>query len=211
MRTTAYEHQTSSSVGGAGTGPPINQVDQLTQIWVGRQIYTRLSLPASPQASGSRWIEGVPFPMGSLGKFGVFGTVGPLGALTTTGPFRAVGVDRVGSSSLGGVPATKYAVPMSTCPASSKRPDGAGSTKSITLWVDGQGRLIKATSVAPFDLPNGPGPATSRSDQATLVESVRLYDFGVPLRITAPAKGRGIIASHGGSVSIHFSSNCASS
>jgi hypothetical protein len=81
----------------------------------------------------------------------------------------------------------------------------------MTLWVDGRGRLIKATSVAPFDMPKGPGAAASASVQATLVDTVRLYDFGVPLKITAPPERRGDIRAHSGSVSIHFTSNCGSS
>jgi len=144
---------------------------------------------------GKSWIavdagsSGVPW--GSLlGPFGGGGT-DPADLLASLTAMSA-GVTRLGAATVRGVPVTGYRVRIDPAKAAARVPRWErvgfrGFARSlgpgpipVQVWVDGQ-NLVRRVQVS-LHLPGGMGgPAGARVVQAT-----DFYDFGVPVRVTAP-------------------------
>jgi hypothetical protein len=187
MRTTESQRETSSSAVNGRIEPPTTQTVRTTQIWIHRTEYTQIAFPASVPALSPRWVKGPTLPAGDVGAAGMLGMLAPLGWLSTAGPGQTDRLERIGATTVGGHPATKYAVDISACVRSSKGRQHDVPLTTVTLWVDGDGRLIDAENSAHFDTPR---PAVPAHDgvygRATVVNTIRLYDFGLAVKIGVP-------------------------
>ena len=126
-----------------------------------------------------------------LGPFGGGGT-DPADLLASLTAISA-GVTNLGTTTIRGVPVTGYRVRIDPAKAAARLPGweragfrgfarslGRGAIP-VEVWVDGQ-NLVRRVQVS-LHLPGGVGaPASARVVQAT-----DFYDFGVPVRVTAPA------------------------
>jgi hypothetical protein len=112
-----------------------------------------------------------------------------------TGPFPIIAVRDLGPSVVGRAPTTHYSVVYG--PVRSCLPHAApvvAIQPPTTVWVDAAGRLVQAHSVYQEDtrvLPHGPKlpPAVDGfpRGRSTTVSTLTFSDFGVPIRVTAPA------------------------
>jgi hypothetical protein len=162
------------------------------EIWIGRTNYIEISL--GTQVLGPRWIKGATFPRGSVGPLGALGSVGPLDSLAMNESVKGLRVRDLGAATIDGHAATKLQVFLPRCLAVGH---GRGIRTLIAptdLWVDGHDRLVQATGTTKEDVSKdaftGPGrpnfPANVPTGRTITAQTVRLYDFGAPVSITAP-------------------------
>ena len=154
------------------------------QIWIGRTTYLRLKISGSPDSAV--WIKSATFPPGSFGSLGALGTVAAVGELVTDATVEGLSLQSLGSETIHGVPTTRYLLVRPWC-----RSGAGASTTAVSpteVWVDSQYRLVQARSLIRFTIPQGdsPGPDASLAGRTTTVSTIRLFDFGAPVSITAP-------------------------
>jgi hypothetical protein len=159
-----------------------------SEIWIGDTSYIRL--PSFPGDS-SPWMKEGRIPLASSGSFGVLGTVSPFALLSGEGSLPRATAVSMGTEILHGMSTTKYRVVMSTdtCPQNTKAPHL--SIGPIYLWVDGEGRLVKMRGEIHTTIPKGLFPGTSLGSTSlvgtsTDVSTIRLFDFGDAVQISAP-------------------------
>jgi hypothetical protein len=194
MRTS--ERQRSTGFVGTGDAPAraTTQTSVITQIQIGRTSYMQLS--TAIHVVGARWIKGATFPAGSFGALGVFGEIGPLGSLTMNESVKGLRVQNLGAATIEGRATTKLLVSLPTCMAVSKGRGLRTVLAPTELWVDGRDRLVQATEATREDVSKDAFSGTAFSGTAfaghsptgrsTIVETVRLSDFGTAVTITAP-------------------------
>jgi hypothetical protein len=168
----------------------------ITEIFVPPRTYIRFPGGAGgpPLPRGKSWIAvdtGAPAGLGSslLGPFG--GGTDPADLLASLTAISS-SETRLGTSAIRGVPVTGFRVNIDPAKAAARVPrwERAGFLEftrtlgpgaiPVDVWVDGQ-NLVRRVSLT-LHLPGGTGaPAGARIVQAT-----DFYDFGVPVRVSAP-------------------------
>jgi hypothetical protein len=216
---TTVERDRQTSLQGSDGGPmePTTQTTVVSEIWIGRTLYTNFNLAGS--GFDDSWDKSGNVPVGSTGSFGVLGNVSPIAQLADDAAAPGVRTERLGTDMLGTTVTTRYRVLVPTCSAGSGGiPRELGGPTD--LWIDQQGRLVQARSVLRFTTPktfpvpkNVPGfqafspwPFTGR---ATLVTTIRLFDLGTPVSISAPeVVDVGTSGSQGFAFSTHGHKGC---
>ncbi len=99
--------------------------------------------------------------------------------------------ESLGSGSLQGVLTTKYLLVKPACTSGARPIKPMISVSPTEIWVDDQDRLVQARSLTHFTIAKGAlGTSVlagkSLVGQSTTVSTIRLYDFGAPVSITAP-------------------------
>jgi hypothetical protein len=167
----------------------------ITEIFLPPEVY--INVPGGSGSSlphGKSWIALDAGTLGGsadsmLGPFG--GSADPADLLASLTAVSS-SVTRLGTSTVRGVPVTGFRVSIDPAKAAARVPGaeragflefvkslGTGAIP-VDVWVDGQNLVRRVT----FSLnePGGMGAQTG----ARLTESVDFYDFGVPVRISAP-------------------------
>jgi hypothetical protein len=160
-----------------------------TEIQIGRTSYRQLS--AGIQVLGEQWIKVATFPAGSLGAFGALGQISPLDSLAMNASVSGLRVQDLGQATIAGRATTRFLFSLPTCLAVGKAPGVRSMIAPTEVWVDGRDRLVQATEVMREDVSKNAFVGTAAVGQvpvgrSTIVMTVRLYDFGAPVSITAP-------------------------
>ena len=171
----------------------VPQTSLLDQIWIGRTAYNRLaSLPGPLSAPWTRFSV----PPGSFGSLGPLSTIAPIETLDTEMPIPGLRVVDLGTDLVQGSRATRYLLVAPTCAA--PRAFGEESTSPVEIWLDSQGRLVQARDsvrirltrqqIARLSPPIGSGPYIEwgLASQSVTVSTIRLFDFGARVTISAP-------------------------
>ncbi|HUE06004.1 MAG TPA: hypothetical protein VMP41_01175 [Acidimicrobiales bacterium] len=188
LTTLLRQQQFESTNGGA---PRLtNQIWSQETIAIGQTVYNELN--ASQPFGG--WAEGH-YPRVLHQEFGL-GVSGAEDAVAgLAGPTPVDAVHPMGPASVGGVPATRYAIttePLYVCGAHG-RTLYVRRFAPTTLWVDGQGRLLRAQT--PLHFPgytsHGPRDASGFSQPivvapSTTIATLTFSHFGAPVHIAAP-------------------------
>lgn len=188
--TQALEQQRLQSTNGGAPGR-VEQVVRQETIAIGQNVYTRFDI-AAPFSGWSkvRFPRRVHLTFGLDAASGAEDSVAQLAGFTPTHAVRALGPGLVN-----GVATSRYAVvnePLYVCGAHG-RTLAVELPPSITVWVDGQGRLVKirTTSHTKASTAHGPpdagGPQTFTVPASTQVSTLTFSDFGSPVHIAAPA------------------------
>jgi hypothetical protein len=167
----------------------------MTEIFLPPEVY--INVPGGSGSSlphGKSWIALDAGTLGGsadsvLGPFG--GNADPADLLASLTAVSS-SVTRLGTATVRGVPVTGFRVSIDPAKAAARVPSaeragflqfvktlGQGAIP-VDVWVDGQNLVRRVT----FSL-NEPG-GTGASAGARLTESVDFYDFGVPVRVSAP-------------------------
>ena len=169
----------------------------ITEIFVPPKAYIKVPGGAGgPLPGGKSWIAvdaGMPGGPGAVGSL-----LGPPGGSTDPADLLASltaissSVTRLGTSVIRGVPVTGLRVGIDPAKAAARVPrwERAGFLEfaqmlgpgaiPVEVWVDGQ-NLVRRLTLS-LHLPGGAGaPAGAR-----LVQGTDFYDFGVPVRVSAP-------------------------
>src|SRR6202050_5162018 len=178
----------------------------MTEIFIPPKAYIKIAGGADgPLPHGKSWIAmdaGSSGPLASslLGPFG--GGTDPADLLASLTAISS-SVTNLGPATIRGVKVTEYRVDMDPAKAAGRVPSweragflgfasslGPGAIP-VDVWVDSQnlGRQVKVSLHAPGGSgPPAPGaPAGSGAPtSATLVQVTDFYDFGVPVRVSAP-------------------------
>jgi hypothetical protein len=174
---TTVDRSTSLSISHDGNAPSrqITQTMLNDQISINRTFYTQFGIAGQHFAIG--WIE-AELPSGSSGLLSMLDEVAPIGFLDSELGVRGTKVERLRSEVLAGEDTTKYRVVVPTC-------SSVGSPRrvlgSIDLWLDDQGRLVQVRDVL-----HSTDPVLSLAGRSTTVSTVRLFNFGAPVTISAP-------------------------
>jgi len=173
----------------------------MTELFVPPNVYLKFSSSSSSSSSGPSLPRGktwVVISDGMLGGPGVLGEFSPFGGSADPADLlksltgMAGSVKKVGTATMRGVAVTEYQVNIDPAKAAARLPSsqrasfrqfaaalGSGAIP-VDVWVDGQ-NLVRRIQVslhlnADSGVPSG----------ARLTESTDFYDFGVPVRVTAP-------------------------
>jgi hypothetical protein len=185
------ERQRSTEWVGVGSAPsrPVTQTTLTTEIQIGRTSYRQLW--TGIHVLGARWVKVATFPAGSLGSFGALGQIGPLDSLAMNASVSGLRVQDLGRATIAGRATTKFMFSLPTCLAVGKAPGVRTMIAPTEVWVDGRDRLVQATDVMREDVSKGAFAGTAAAGhipvgRTTTVMTVRLYDFGAHVAITAP-------------------------
>jgi hypothetical protein len=175
-----------------------------TEVFVPPKMY--IKMPAGAGASlpkGKSWIAAGPGMPGDLAASGLGGALsGPLGAgngdpadLLASLTAISGSVTKQGTATIRGVPVTGYRVTIDLAKAAAKVPGwerasfkefaqslGAG-TIPVDVWVDSQNLVRRMREALP--MPSGLGAPAG----ALVTQTTDFYDFGVPVRVSAPPAG----------------------
>jgi hypothetical protein len=184
------ERHTDRGISQDGDAPPqtTTETDLDDDIQIGRLDYDRQwSLPGP---SGP-WIKSKAFPVGSFGALGLLEDIGPLSLIAKQVSLSNTTARDFGLETIDGVQTTKYLLITPVCTTRSHLFAPIGPVGPTYVWIDGQGRLVQAKQTLHMSIPKNPFPATTVSFGAlagrlTMVSTIRLFDFGAPVRITAP-------------------------
>lgn len=206
----------------------------MTEIFVPPKAYIKVPGGAAGLPRGKSWIAvdvGTSAGLGTspLSAFG--GSADPADLLASLTAVSS-SVTRLGTSTIRGVPVTEFRVRIDPAKAAARLPEweragflefaqtlGSGAIP-VDVWLDGQ-NLVRRVTVS-LNEPAGPGTPASPGipadpgtpagpgapGDARLVESTDFYDFGVPVRVSAPPAAQiaskseaigGLSASAGGS------------
>jgi hypothetical protein len=168
----------------------------ITEIFIPPKTYVRFPGGAGgpPLPHGKSWIAvdtGAPAGLGSslLGPFG--GGTDPADLLASLTAISS-SVTRLGTSAIRGVAVTAFRVNIDPAKAAARVPrwERAGFLEftrtlgpgaiPVDVWVDGQ-NLVRRVSLS-LHLPGGTGAPAG----AHIVQATDFYDFGVPVRVSAP-------------------------
>jgi hypothetical protein len=177
---TTVERSTSLNISQDGNAPPrrVTQTMLNTEIWVDHTLYTQLAVGG--QHFGSGWIK-AKVPSGSSGPLGMLDEVAPIGFLDGELGIGGTKIERLREETLDGVVATQYRVVVPTCNGTSTASSPQEELGAIDIWVDGEGRLIQVRDVLHFT-----DPVKSFAGRSTTISTARLFDFAVPVTISAP-------------------------
>lgn len=173
----------------------------MTELFVPPNVYVKFSTaggggPALP--NGKTWFVISDGMLGGTGAGAALGQFSPFGGSADPADLLksltgiAGSVKKVGTATIRGVTVTEYQVNIDPAKAAARLPSsrragfrqfaatlGSGVIP-VDVWVDGQ-NLVRRIQVS-VHLPADSGvPAGAR-----LTESIDFYDFGVPVRVTAP-------------------------
>lgn len=221
LATVEDDRQTSLESSGNGPAQPTTHTTVASQIWIGKTTYNSFNTVGLD--FDDSWVRSDSFPVSSLGSFGILSNVGPISTLAAAASAPGGKTENLGSEMLGKTETTRYRLVVPTCGAEetgSPRVD-VGPTD---LWIDGQDRLVQARSVLritlpkSFKLPNSipktfpgykalasPGPFAG---QSTMISTIRLFDFGTPVAISAPKTVDSAESSTGFAFSTHSHTGC---
>ena len=184
-------------------GGPLTRT--ITVVRTGAGIYARLPDGMNPVSRDKPWVSVDAATLArltqlALGDVGAQITGAPLDALTY---LRAVSGDvaLVGPDITRGEPTTHYRGSIDPSKVKAQLPEalrphpstgGGASAPNLPadLWIDGQGRLRKLvisggpTGLAPFGGSATTRPSTASTEESTI--TLELWDFGVPVEVTAP-------------------------
>ena len=189
MRTEERDRSIGFSGSTVSAEKPVVQDNVMDDVWIGRTEYTRLEFDDS---SDSPWVKESTWPEDSFGPLGALDDVGPLGELASDEGMPGLRVEDAGSGTVHGVETTEYRLVVPTCPASTASDGFSVSTGPISLWVDGQSRLVQARQSITEDIAKdahlGDAPAGGDLPVGTVtsVSIIDLGDFGAPAAIAAP-------------------------
>jgi hypothetical protein len=174
---TTVERSTSTGISQDGNAPSrqVTQTMLNSQIWVDHMFFTQFGVTGQHFAIG--WIK-AKLPNGSSGLLGMLDEVAPIGFLDSELGVRGTEVELLRSEVLGGEATTRYRVVVPTC-SSARSPQSV--LGSIDLWLDGEGRLVQVRDVL-----HTTDAVRSIAGRSTTVSTVRLFDFGAPVTISAP-------------------------
>lgn len=147
----------------------------------------------SPLPHGKSWMEIQAGAARGLGAalLGPFGGTDP-GDLLSSLKASSSAVTKLGSATVRGVPATEYRLAIDPAKAAARipawrRPGFRAFTRSlgaatvpVDVWVDEQ-NLVRQ-----FRISLHPPKSTGAPAGARITQTVDFYDFGVPVRVTAP-------------------------
>lgn len=187
--TTLFRQQQFESING-GAPRLIDQIWGLETIAIGQTVYSDLNVS---QPFGE-WAE-VHYPRALRQDFGLgaSGAEDAVGGLA--GPTPVDAVHPMGRASVGGVPATRYAIttePLYVCGAHG-RTLYVRRFAPTTLWVDGQGRLLRAQTSLHFPGYTSHGPPDASGfwrpivvAPSATIATLTFSQFGAPVHIAAP-------------------------
>jgi hypothetical protein len=177
---TNVERITSTSISQDGDAPPRRTIQTFLndETWIGRTVYTQLGIE-SPQVA-IPWIKSKS-PTGSFGSLGVLDEVEPVGILDSDLGTHGTKVELLRSEELGGTAATKYRVVVPTCTATSRSSGPRVVIGPIDLWLDSGSRLVQVRDVL-----HTTDSVGSFARGSTIINTIRLFDFGAPVTISAP-------------------------
>jgi hypothetical protein len=169
----------------------------VTELFVPPTTYIKVSTgvtgdgTALPLPKGKTWVEvpdGTPgassiLPLGDGG-----GDPGDLLAALTA---MSSGVTRIGTATIRGVPVTGFAIKVDLAKAAGIPSADQAAVKALVatfgaaeipvdVWVDGQNLVRREKLTAPFPV------GSSAPTGASLTVTTDYYDFGVPVRVSAP-------------------------
>jgi hypothetical protein len=163
-------------------------ISRSKMIEIGRVRYSYLPTPSVPRSIGSSISGPVAYSWQkeSLLSASDQGS-GSLNGLTNLLQLpRSIQTMRdLGLGIAGGREATEYQIGPSQCHSSASGITQTYSTAASNLWVDGRGRLIRDEIVQTIVFhPKGISTGATKLAETA---SIRFYDFGAPVDITAPA------------------------
>ncbi len=169
----------------------------MTELFLPPKVYLKVSGPAGGTAShGKTWIEAdtgtFDSESGVSGMFGIGGSPADLlGSLTAI-----AGSERImGATSIRGVPVTEYQVNIDPAKMASQVPSRERASLSlfaatfgkgaipVDVWVDNQ-NLVRQVRLS-LHVPGLTGAPGAPANMAIVV-TIDFYDFGVPVRVSAP-------------------------
>lgn len=189
------------------TGVPASAgaTPNLHLVFAGSSLYLQTTGALASLGQGKPWVKLSPSSLSELFS-GVVASAG-LGSLVTdiTGnPVSALAVldtsalkaAKVGSATVGKIPATKFAVTVDPTTAASEASGAAKSFFSglgkapiaLDVWLDGSGQLLELQALAPkAGAGSSASPATSGSASGRLTGvTVEFQDFGAPVSAAVP-------------------------
>ncbi|MDQ1362097.1 MAG: hypothetical protein QOJ44_2474 [Acidimicrobiaceae bacterium] len=203
---TSTEFSRQTSLSGTGSTSALHattSTQRLDEVSLGHTTYVALSLPGQVRPV---WAKMGRTPTAFAGVLGLgLGYTTAAGALDAlTGANRVVRIEDLGSNVVDGIPATRYrVVTQPVCAGPPSRSDG-NSTGPTDLWLDGEGRLIRAQGTSYSSVRGlsnrAPSPPPGFEGSATTTNVIRFHDFGSPVRISAPDVATGSLIHAGISV-----------
>lgn len=193
VSTAERDRGTSFEATNGGVSHVVPQTSLLDQIWIGRTAYNRLA--SLPGPLGAPWTR-LNFPPGSFGSLGPLSIIAPIETLDTEISIPGLRVVDLGSGLVQGSRATRYMLVAPTCAVS--KASGEESTSPVEIWLDSQGRLVQARDsvrirltrqeIARLSPPIGSTTYIEwgLASQSVTVSTIRLFDFGARVTISAP-------------------------
>jgi hypothetical protein len=217
LSTVEDDRQTSLQGSDGNPLQPTTQTNEYSEIWIGRTTYDNFNTVGF--GFDDSWDKTGNVPVNTLGSFGVLGNVSPISELATDASAPGEKTESQGPDMLGTTLTTRYRLLVPTCNVAA---DGLPRevASPTDLWIDQLGRLVQARSVlritisktfpVPKNFPGykafAPGPFAGRS---TLVSTIRLFDFGGPVAISAPkVSDAGASSSQGIALVTHSHKGC---
>lgn len=115
----------------------------------------------------------------------IFSTFGPMGLVQIPSSTQVPQIEDLGNRTVGDETTTEYQYGVSTCQSTSNGATQYLLSTPTTLWVDSHDRLVEGETAETVVVRN-PKQSGTHTDRLTTSETVRLYDFGKPVNITAP-------------------------
>jgi hypothetical protein len=127
---------------------------------------------------------------------------GPMALLQIPASSKALQFEDLGPSMVRGENTTEYQFGVSACQSTTNGITQNYSSAPTTLWIDTRGRFVQGTTAQTVVI-RTPKQSGNRTDRLTTSSTVHLFDFDVPVNITAPAAA----GSNSGSAAIILFSN----
>jgi hypothetical protein len=168
----------------------------VTELFLPPKAYLKTSSPLASLPHGKTWVEEDAGSIESASsEYGPFGTGGSPADILASLTAMAGSVRTLGSTTIRGVPVTEYRVDMDLAKMAAKVPSqdrasfseyaksSGNSPIAVDVWVDHQ-NLVRQVRLSLQVKGESGTPATA--GKLTVVVSVDFYDFGVPVRVSAP-------------------------
>jgi hypothetical protein len=171
----------------------------VTERYIAPRAYLKLSSTfGATLPHGKTWVEvdTTGLPAGARDSSGMFGAVtGNPKDLLKSLTAIAVSERKLGTGTVRGVPVTGYQLNIDPAKAESRVSraqrasvgqlfKGLAKTVPVEVWVDGQ-NLLRRVQLS-VGLPGGATGAMHLPGKPRIVVTMDLYDFGVPVNVTAP-------------------------
>jgi hypothetical protein len=191
MRTAERDRSTGLSGTSAATAKDVAQDTMIDNVWIGRTEYIRFE-PGADAGLDSPWLKNATWPKDAFGPLGELGQIEPLDELALDESIPGFRLESVGNGLVHGVTAHEYRIVVPLCGAAAPTDGISESTGPLQLWVDGQDRLLQARVSSTEDITKQanlgsqfPG-ARALTGRSTVISTVDLTDFGVPIAVAAP-------------------------
>jgi hypothetical protein len=169
----------------------------LTELFLAPKAYIKFSgASGMGLPHGKSWVEvDSGFPGGASGAFGPLGTSGNPADLLASLTAIAGSERKLGADTIRGVPVTEYQVNIDPAKAAARVPawERASFTQfmqnlgngaiPVDVWVDSQNQLRRVR--LSLHIPAGAG-ALGMPGNPQIAETTDFYDFGAPVRVSAP-------------------------